>query len=136
MKKTLIAMLTLMAMLGVSFAQDIPGVITGAATTEFVSVNNLGRAYEIGAIAVSSRDVAVTNVLTVALVNTQDTDLTGTNATPDAVTYALKTSEAYTTTYTWLPTTETVRVPAGASVKLTFSGGGTNDVMIVRKEKQ
>jgi hypothetical protein len=132
--------LVLFALVGLSVcslrAADVPSQLEGAATTNITQVNPLGRDYEITGFVTKVRgDTATTNTVTIALVNSQDTDLTGTNATATAITYDLKASGSYTGGYAWFPTTEKYRVPSGASLKITFTGGCTNDFVVFRSER-
>lgn len=134
MKSLLIAVMMFAAVS--VMGQSIPTQIEGSSTNEFTQVNGLGRPYQIvGFVSAVRGDTTTTNTATIAIVNTQNVDLTGTNATPAAVTYTLKESGDYTGQYTWLPTTEQPRVPAGATLKITFTGSSTNDFILFRDER-
>ena len=115
-----------------------PTPIEDAATTSITLTNVLGRAYDLEAFAVKSRgDTATTCTVVISVINIQDSDLTGTNATDTAVTYTIKSSGNYTSGWDWnakADTTDLVRVPSGAALKLTFTGGLTNDFLIFRDD--
>lgn len=108
--------------------------VEDAATASWTEVNNTGRAYKVRAVATKVRaDTSTTNTLTISVVNTQDTDLTGTNVTQTAITYDLKASGSYTGAWDWTAD-EDVIVPNGSTLKFTYTGSCTNDFLVFRSE--
>lgn len=136
MKHVLTLIVALLAPFAV-MAQSVPTQIEGSTTNVFTEANEIGRGYEItGFVAAVRNDTTTTNTATIAIVNSQDVDLTGTNATVAEVTYDLKASGNYTGSYSWFPTTEKYLVPAGSTLKVTFTGGTTNDFVVFRQEQE
>ncbi len=104
----------------------------------YTYANDIGRPFAIESILFAPNgDASITNAITVKLINTQDTDLTGTNATQTAVTFTLGTVSFAGGTATSLTPTVPYRVPADATLLLTNSIiTCTNDFILVRKEIQ
>ncbi len=112
-----------------------PTPIEDACTTGILVTNNTGRSYDLEGLYIKSRnDTSTLCTCTVAVVNSQDADLTGTNATAANVTYPVKVL-LYTSHTNWTAD-ELVRVPALSVLSLTFGGGLTNDFLIFRDDTE
>lgn len=138
MKKTLttIAIAALMGLaLNVQAAEFITHV-EGRMIGTYTMSNGTDRAIAIESIFFAPNgDASVTNAITVKLINVQNTDLTGTNATLSNVTYTLGTASFAGGTATSLIPTVAYRIPAGATVNMTNSiVTCTNDFIMIRKE--
>jgi hypothetical protein len=135
MNKIILCTLAILALgAGLVEAAD-PTHLEGAATTSVTITNTLGRAYVIEHLYTRVRGAAaVTNTLVVSVLNQQDQDLTGTNATLAYVEHKVKSSGSFLDAYAWTPSTPEVVVPIGAALKLTFTGGCTNDYLVFRDD--
>jgi hypothetical protein len=131
-----LSLITLVALGGLAAHAADPSHLEGAATTSATIVNTLGRGYDVEGVMTKVRaDTTTTNTLTISVSNTQDADLTGTNETQTAVVYDVKASGNYTGGFDWkADTTDQIRVPAGASLVLTFTGSCTNDYVVFRDD--
>jgi hypothetical protein len=100
-------------------------------------VNDIGRPYLVESILFAPNGAGdITNTITVKLINTQNTDLTGTNATQAAVTFTLGSVSFGSSTATSLTPTVPYMIPDGATLLLTNNVATvTNDFILIRKEK-
>jgi hypothetical protein len=105
--------------------------LAGRAVDTVSLSNDVGRAYDVQRIYLDS--TAGSNVVTVSVINYQDTDTTGTNETIAAVTYTDGTVLSTTSSAVYTPSA-ILRVPAGGLLRLAYSG--TNDYLVIRNEAE
>lgn len=131
MKKILLAM-AIMAFLAIPVLAADPTHIEDRMTTSISLTNNIGRAYDIEGVMFKTYVDATANSITVSVVNAQDTDLTGTNATSGSITYPVKVLDF--AIYTNWTADVLIRVPDAAILKIEAGSAMTNDFLIFRDD--
>lgn len=130
MKKLALTLGMVVLAIAAVFAAD-PTMIEDSFVSSISLTNGLGRAYDIEGVYFDTT-AGTTNAITLSIINTQDTDTTGTNATQAAVTYAVKVFNFDTET-DWTAD-ELIRVPSGAILYLSNSQTSTNAFIIFRDD--
>lgn len=109
--------------------------VEGRFVTSKAITNSTGRPLLIQSVFLADSAAAFTNAITFKFTNTQDTDLTGTNATQTAVTYTLG-AVTYTGVTNFTPGTA-FQIPNGAVFIMTNAVAFcTNDFIMIRSEIQ